>query len=261
MMMVDEPGAFTPIPEAAPLHRAVLSQARAEVRATLRNGEQLLLTLVIPVVLLVGLSRATIVSLGEGPAIDVVTPGVLALAVLSTAFTSLAIATGFERRYGVLKLLGATPLSRGGLVAAKSLAVVVVEAAQVVLLIGVAGLLGWAPIGSWPLAGVLLLLGTVTFSALALLLAGTVRAEATLAGANAIYLLLLLGGGVVVPLDKLPAGLASIARLLPSGALGEGLRDVFIGGAGPAQVAGPLAVLCCWGIVGAVLAARWFRWE
>ncbi len=47
-------------------------------------------------------------------AVDVFTPGVLALAVMSTAFTSLAIATGFERRYGVIKRLGASPLPRSG---------------------------------------------------------------------------------------------------------------------------------------------------
>jgi ABC-2 type transport system permease protein len=239
----------------------VLGQATAEVRSTLRNGEQLLLTLVIPLVLLVGLSRATIVSLGSGPAIDIVAPGILALAIMSTAFTSQAISTGFERRYGVLKLLGATPLSRGGLVAAKSAAVILVEALQLLLIIVVAYLLGWQPQGSWPAAALLLVLGTLAFSTLGLLLAGVLRAEATLAAANAVYLLLLLGGGVVVPLAKLPSGLADLARLLPSGALGEGLRTVLHAGGGLGDVLGPVLVLLVWTLVGGALAAKTFRWE
>lgn len=239
----------------------VLAQTRSEVASTLRNGEQLLLTLVIPVVLLAGLSRARIVSLGNGPAIDLVAPGILALAIMSTAFTSQAIATGFERRYGVLKLLGATPLSRVGLVAAKSLAVLAVEVVQLVLLVGVGYALGWSPHGSWPAAALLLLLGTLCFSALGLLLAGVLRAEATLAAANAVYLLLLIGGGVVVPLDKLPGGMAAVVRLLPSGALGEGLRDVLHGGAGLGDVLGPALVLLVWGVAATALAARTFRWE
>lgn len=255
------PGGLAPHPAAAPIASMVLAQATAEVRSTLRNGEQLLLTLVIPLVLLVGLARASIVSLGSGPAIDIVAPGILALAIMSTAFTSQAIATGFERRYGVLKLLGATPLSRVGLVAAKSAAVVLVEALQLVLIVVAGYLLGWAPHGSWPAAAVLLVLGTLAFSTLGLLLAGVLRAEATLAAANAVYLLLLLGGGVVVPLAKLPDAVAGVARLLPSGALGEGLRTVLHGGGGLGEVLGQVVVLLVWALAAGGLAAKTFRWE
>ncbi len=255
------PGAFAPRPGAAPMARMVLAQTAAEVYSTLRNGEQLLLTLVIPLLLLAGLSRTSLVSLGSGPAIDLVAPGVLALAVLSTAFTSQAIATGFERRYGVLKALGATPLSRFGLIAAKSLAVLAVEVGQVALIVGVGYALGWRPVGSWPAAVLLLLLGTLCFSALGLLIAGVLRAEATLAAANAIYVLLLVGGATVVPLDKLPAALAGGVRLLPSAALGEGLRTVLHAGGGLFDVLGPLAVLLVWGVVAVAVAARTFRWE
>jgi ABC-2 type transport system permease protein len=240
----------------------VLAQCGTEVRSTLRNGEQLLLTFVIPLALLVGLSRSnSIVDLGTGPAIDVVTPGVLALAILSTAFTGQAIATGFERRYGVLKLLGATPLSRAGLVVAKSCAVVAVEVVQIAVLVAVAYALGWSPEGSWPAAVLLLLLGTLAFSALGLLLAGVLRAEATLAAANAVYLLLLLAGGIMVPLDKLSPGAASVVALLPSGALGQGLRDVLLHGYGITAVLGPLLVLAVWGAGATAVAARTFRWE
>ena len=112
---------LTPAPGAAPLGRMAAAQTGAEIRAMLRNGEQLLLTMIIPVLLLVGLSSAPILEVGGGSRIDFMTPGVLALAVMSTAFTGQAIATGFERRYGVLKRLGATPLSRTGLMLSKTL--------------------------------------------------------------------------------------------------------------------------------------------
>lgn len=252
---------LTPRPGAWPLRRLVMVQARAEFFTTLRNGEQLLLTLIIPVVLLLGLSRATVVSLGSGPAIEVVAPGILALAIMSTAFTGQAIATGFERRYGVLKLLGATPLSRAGLIAGKTLAVVMVEVVQITILVVVAKLLGWNPQGSWVIAIALLFLGTCAFSALGLLIAGVLRPEATLAAANAIYLLLLIGGGVVVPVSKLPAGLASVVKLLPSGALGQGLRDVLQNGMGWQAALGPIVVLLGWAIGAGLLAARTFSWE
>ena len=252
-------GGLAPAPGAAPRGRILVTQALAEVRMTLRNGEQLLLTLVIPVVLLVVLSKLPPDVVGHDPAIDAVTPGVLALAVISTAFTGQAIATGFERRYGVLRLLGSTPLGRSGLLVAKTAAVLVVEAVQVVLLALVAHLLGWQPVGSWAYAAVLLVLGTAAFSALGLLLAGTLRAEATLAVANGIYLLLLALGGVVIPADRLPGPLSAVVSLLPSAALGQGLRDVLLHGLGfPVAAA---AVLVVWAAVAGVLTARTFRWS
>src|SRR5690606_15080723 len=96
---------WTPRPGGAPWLSQVRAQASMEARLMLRNGEQLLLAVVIPVIVLVGAVKgADRVDLDlTGRAIDVFTPGVLALAVMSTAFTSLAIATGFERRYGVIK--------------------------------------------------------------------------------------------------------------------------------------------------------------
>ena len=253
------PGGLAPRPGSAPRRAILWAQTRAEILATLRNGEQLLLTLVIPLVLLIGLSRLPVDLVGHDPAIDAVAPGVLALAVMSTAFTGLAIATGFERRYGVLTLLGSTPLGRGGLLAAKTVGVLVVEAVQVVLLTIVAALLGWHPAGAWPSAIVLLVLGTAAFSSLGLLLAGTLRAEATLAVANGIYLLLLAVGGVVIPADRLPAAVAPFVSLLPSAALGQGLRDVLLAGeAFPVQ---PALVLVAWAIVGTVATRRTFRWS
>jgi ABC-2 type transport system permease protein len=253
------PGGLAPRPGAAPRARVLVAQTRAEIGMTLRNGEQLLLTLVIPLVLLVGLSKLPADVVRHSPAIDAVAPGILALAVISTAFTGQAIATGFERRYGVLKLLGATPLGRSGLLVAKTGGVLVVEVLQVALIVAVAFALGWHPVGNPAYAVLLLLLGTATFSALGLLLAGTLRAEATLAVANGLYLLLLAVGGVVIPADRLPPAVEPLVSLLPSAALGQGLRDVLLDGQGlPLH---SVLVLLVWASAAGVLTARTFRWS
>ena len=255
-------GTFTPQPGAAPLPRMVLTQARMESKLMLRNGEQLLIAIVIPVIVLIGLVSAAD-SLGldyDHPVVDVITPGVLALAVLSTSFTSLAIATGFERRYGVLKRLGTSPLPRGGLLVGKVLALLLVELLQIVVIGGVGLLLGWSP--SPGVAGVVgavlaVTLGTAAFASLGLLVAGTLRAEATLAVANLVYLLLLAGGAVVLPATAY-GGFGDVATWLPSGALGEAMRDALI----DSTIAWrELAVLAGWAVVGSVAASRTFRWE
>jgi ABC-2 type transport system permease protein len=254
-----------PAPGAAPLPRMVRAQAALEVRTLLRNGEQLLLTLIIPVLLLVAFGHENLISVGAGSRIDridFVVPGVLALAVLSTAFTSQAIGTGFERRYGVLKRLGASPLSRQGLIAAKTVTVLAVEVAQVAIVLCVGALLGWAPVAS-PAAAVwvplLLLAGTAAFSGLALLMAGTLRAEGTLAAANLLYLIMLGLGGILFPLTKFPAAVRPVLRLLPADALSDGLRLVLAHGGGlPVR---DLLVLCAWAAVAIAVAARAFRWE
>ena len=250
---------LSPAPGAVPLPRMVLAQAGYEIRAVLRNGEQLLLTLIIPVVLLLLFGGTSLLDLGPGRRVDFLAPGILALAVMSTAFTGQAIGTGFERRYGVLKRLGATPLPRGGLIAAKTLSVLAVEVVQVVVICAVALALGWHPHGNPGSVAALLLLGTAAFSGFGLLMAGTLRAEATLAAANLVYVLLLAVGGVVFPLDKFPGGVRDALELLPISALAEGLRDVLQDGA--AVPAGPLVVLAVWAVAGLVLAARFFRWE
>jgi ABC-2 type transport system permease protein len=253
-------GTFTPRPGAAPMPRMLAAQTGLEVRMVLRNGEQLLLTVVIPVLVLTVFGSVEVMDLGSRAArIDFLAPGVLALAVMSTAFTGLAIGTGFERRYGALKRLGASPLPRGALLASKGLAVLTVEALQVALLIVVAQLLGWAPRGSWVAVAVLLLAGTAAFSALGLLMAGTLRAEATLAGANLVYLLFLVSGGIAVPLDRFPDGARPVLEALPAGALSEGLRTVLRDG-GPLPW-GSVGWLAAWALVAGLLAARTFRWE
>ena len=251
-----------PAPGAAPMRKMIGAQAALELRTLTRNGEQLLLTLIIPVLLLIAFGPGALISVGAGSPIDFVVPGILALAVMSTAFTSQAIATGFERRYGVLKRLGASPLSRQGLIAAKTVTVLTVELGQAAIVLAVGALLGWAPDAS-PTAAVsvllLLLTGTAAFSGLALLLAGTLRAEATLAAANLLYLVMLGLGGVIVPLTKFPPAAQSVLKLLPAGALSDGLRSVLAHAGGiPAH---DLLVLCVWAVVAIALAARTFRWE
>jgi ABC-2 type transport system permease protein len=252
-------GTFSPMPGAAPLPRMLLAQTALETRLLLRNGEQLLLTVVIPTVLLLVFATVQVVDLGAGRPIDFLTPGVLALAVMSTAFTGQAIATGFERRYGVLKRLGASPLPRWTLLTAKTLTVLVVEVLQVLLLVAVALALGWSPTGSAAAAAALLVAGTAAFSGLGLLMAGTLRAEATLAAANLVYVLLLVAGGVVVPIDRFPSALQPALELLPISALSGGLRDVLQHGAGLPW--GALAVLVAWAVAGLAAAAASFRWE
>ena len=255
-------GPLIPAPAAAPAPRRVLAQARFDATVMLRNGEQVLLTLVLPLLLLVGLARTGVIRLGVGtdPAarIAVVAPGVLALAVMSTAFTGQAIGTGFDRRNGVLRLLGTTPLGRSGLLAGRVLAVLVVETVQLAVLLPAALLLGWHPQPGGLLPALLAIgLGTAAFVALGLLLAGTVRAEAVLAGANLAWVLLLAGGGVVIPPERL-GPMAGLARALPSGALGDALRSALTDGVWPA---GPIVVLLGWSIVAGLAAARWFRWD
>lgn len=255
-------GTFTPRPGAAPLPRQVLAQARTEARLLLRNGEQLLLAVVIPVIVLVGaVAGSERVGLDlDASAVDTFAPGVLALAVMSTAFTSLAIATGFERRYGVIKWLGSSPLPRSGLLMGKVLALLLVEVLQVVVLSAVALGLGWDPATSASaLAGALLVvvLGTAAFAALGLLVAGTLRAEATLAAANLVYLLLMAGGAVVLPVSAY-GDFGSVAQWLPSGALGEGMRGALLDGAVDVT---SLLVLAAWAALGTVVTARTFRWE
>ncbi|MFE7583525.1 ABC transporter permease [Streptomyces gardneri] len=252
-------GTYSPKPGAAPVGRMIAAQTALETRMLLRNGEQLLLTVIIPSLLLVLFSTVDIVDTGAGEAVDFLAPGVLALAVLSTAFTGQAIATGFERRYGVLKRLGASPLPRWALMTAKTLAVLVTEVLQVALLTTIALALGWSPHGN-PLSVLLLLvLGTAAFSGLGLLMAGTLKAEATLAAANLVFLLLLVGGGVIVPLDKFPEPARSLLELLPISALSDGLRDVLQHGA--PMPWGNALVLAVWAVLGLGAAARFFRWE
>ena len=243
----------------ASLTRRVLNQGRYEAGTMLRNGEQLVLMIVMP---LLGLIALTVTPILDGlghSRIDIATPGILALCALSTAFTGQGIATGFDRRYGVLRFLATTPLGKAGLIAGKVIAVLAALAIQVVIISTVAAFLGWRP----PVAGVLLgipllILGAATFTALGLLIAGTVRPEATLAITNLGWILFAALGGIVLPASKFSDTMAGIVNWLPSGALGTLMRgallesriDVFA-----------IVILLAWAIAGSVAAIKWFKWN
>lgn len=239
----------------------VVAQTQLEVTLTLRRGESLLLTLGIPVLLLVFFSLVDVLPTPDGTsdAIDFLAPGILALAVMSTAMVGLGIATGFERQYKVLKRLGTTPLRRPALLAAKTAAVVVVEVIQFVVLVPVALLLGWDPGSGWLVALAAVVLGTVAFAGIGLLLAGTLRGEVNLAAQNGLYLVLLLLGGIVFPLDRLPDVLGALAKLLPSSALAALLRGALT--AGEAVPGWAWLVLVGWAVAAPLAAALTFRWE
>ncbi len=245
---------------AAPFIRQVGAQTRVELLLTLRRGESVLITLIVPVVLLIFFASLNIIPSSTGKAVDFLLPGMLALAVMATGMVSLGIATAYERYYGVLKRLGSSPLPRSGLVVAKLISVLVLEVIQVVLLVGVAILLyGWRPAGSPWLALGVMALGTVTFAALGLAMAGALRAEVTLAGANALYLLFLLLGGGILPLSHLPPGLAALAQLLPAAALTQALQASLANGA--AFPGAALLILAIWAVVILLVAIRTFHWE
>jgi ABC-2 type transport system permease protein len=234
------------------------AQVEVETKLTLRRGESLIVTLGIPVGILVFFGNVNLVDTGYRDPLDFLVPGVLALAVMSTAMVSLGIATGFERRYGVLKRLGTTPLGRSGLLTAKTLTVVTVEIVQAVIIVLTGVVLGWSPAGGVGPAVVVMIVGTVAFAGLGLLMAGTLRAEATLAVANGGYLLLLVLGGMAYPLSKLPLALQDIARVLPADPLAECLRSALTGHGIPGD---RFAILVGWAVVAPLLAARSFRWE
>lgn len=249
---------LTPAPGAASTASRWWAQGRLEWRLLMTNGEQLLLTLVIPLAALVAVTMLDLASVAEA------TPGVMALAVLSSAFTATAIATGFERRAGVLKLLGATPLRRSGLLAGKTLATLALIVVQLAAIAVTALLLGWEPTplgpSAWLALATVVALGTAALGSWGFALAGLLRAEATLAVANAIFLLLLFAGGTVLPAERLPGALGTLVGLLPSAALGDALRTV-LGPDTVGSLAGPLLVLTLWAAGGVTVAVRTFRWE
>jgi ABC-2 type transport system permease protein len=246
--------------KAAPLGRQILAQTQVELLLTLRRGESVLITLIVPVLLLIFFASLNIVPATNGHAINFLLPGMLALAVMATGMVSLGIATAYERYYGVLKRLGGSPLPRSGLIIAKVISVLALELIQTVILVGVAAVFyGWRPAGTPLLALLVMVLGTVTFAALGLAMAGALRSEVTLAGANGLYLLFLLLGGGILPLEHLPGPLAAVAQLLPAAALTEALRAAMTGGAAFPGFA--LLVLAAWAVVILLVAIRTFQWE
>ncbi|MFC8304722.1 ABC transporter permease [Specibacter sp. NPDC057265] len=248
-----------PASRPATLGRRILNQGRYETATMLRNGEQLVLMVVMPLLGLFALVATPLLDGMGHSRIALATPGILALCALSTSFTGQGIATGFDRRYGVLRYLSTTPLGRGGLIAGKGLAVLSALGLQLALISVVALFLGWRP----PVAGVLLaipllILGAAAFTAIGLLIAGTVRPEATLAITNLGWILFAAVGGIVLPAGKFSDTLAGVVQWLPSGALGNVMRAALL--ESTLDVAG-LIVLLAWTAVATVAAVKWFKWN
>jgi len=246
---------FTPAPRPAAPVRRVLRHARMEVQLLVRNGEQLLLALAIPLLVL---TVGGIVG-GRWGDLSLLAPSVLALAVWSSGFTSVAISTGFERRYGVLERLAATPLQKSGLLAGKAVGIVAIVVCQLLVITAAALYIGWRPgfrVASGAVAALLVVLAVATFVNWALALAGRLRAELTLGVANLVYVLLLVGGGVVIPLDRYPTAVQPIVQAMPTAALGEGLRAAASG----IVLGWPILVLLGWLAAGVLVARKAFRW-
>ena len=235
------------------------SQLRQELTVMARNGEQLLLLIGIPVLLLVFFSQTNVLPTDGLANIDFLMPGILSLAIMSTAMVSLGIATGFERSYGVLKRLGTTPLGTKRLVTAKVVATCCIEIAQLLALVAVGLILGWNPSSiNLPSLLLALVLGTSCFAGLGLILAGRLRAEVNLAAQNGLYLVLLLLGGILVPNSELPKSIAWLAEVLPSSLLSELLRSIF--GNNELKIS-DLASLAIWALGACVVAVFSFKWS
>lgn len=240
--------------------RMLLTQLRSEIRVIVRNAEQLLVIIGIPAALLIFFSQVDVLPTNGQTPIDFLLPGIFALAIMSTAMVSLGIATGFERSYSVLKRLGATPLGTGRLILAKSLAVVLVEVLQLAVLYSISVMLGKElATANVALLVVALFAGTLAFAGIGLLMAGTLRAEINLATQNGLYLLLLLLGGVIFPLNELPEPLQNVGELLPSGALADVLRGAISDTAAYGQSS--WIVIACWAFLAPLTAAKFFRWS
>lgn len=245
---------------AAPTAQQVFEQVKCELLLTARRGENVLITLIVPVVLLIFFTSLNLAPKIGGSTINFLLPGILALAIIAAGMVNLGIATAYERYYGVLKRLGSSPLSRSSLIIAKVISILILELFQVIMLVGVAiALYGWQPAGSPLLASLTVALGTVTFAGLGLAMAGALRAEVTLAGANALYLVFLLIGGGLVPVSRLPGPLADFSQLLPATALTQALQATMTNGS-PVPVI-PLIILAIWAVAVLLVAARTFQWE
>jgi ABC-2 type transport system permease protein len=244
--------------------RAVAAMTAMELRLVVRRGENLFATIVIPTLVLVLFSTLGMLPTPGDRPVDFLLPGSIALGVIATCLVSLGITSAYDRSYGVLKLLGGSPLSRAELIVARVLTVLVVEAVQVGLLVATARFgLGWSPGpgASLALLAGAVLLGSAAFAGLGLLLAGTLRAETVLALANALFLAFLAVGGVIVPIDRLPEPLAAVAGVLPAAVLSELLRTALGSPAGAADPLGPALVLGGWAVVTVGAAAARFSWD
>ncbi|WP_085550034.1 ABC transporter permease [Corynebacterium pollutisoli] len=247
-------GTFAPAPRRAPQARMIAAQGRTETILFLRHGEQQLLSVIIPLVALV--LTATMPMFSEQTSLAQLLPMVLAIATSSSGFTGQAIAVAFDRRYGALKRTGASGVPASTIIFGKVIAVAAMSALQILLLGSVALFLGWrASPGGVVLGLVILLLGITTFTALGMLMGGTLSSEMVLALANLIWFVLVGALGWVVFSHGLDA--AGWYTAIPTVALAAGLTDAFAGVVPWLEI----AVMAAWAVVASVLAVRWFRFE
>lgn len=240
----------------APASRPAMwaAQTKMEISLFVRNGEQLLLTVIIPAALLVGISLFGIGNVPD-PRVDYAIAAIFAVAIMSTAFTGQAIAVGFDRRYGALKRLGGTPLPRSIIVGGKVTAVALLVLGQLVLLGIIAAFLGWHPHPAGLLNLLLpVLLGVVAFCSLGLLLGGTLKAEVTLALANIIWFILLGFAGLAIGVFEVTPLQHELLKLIPSYSLSSGIHDALAGHFPLTAV----LVLAGWSVIGTALSVKYF---
>ena len=249
----------TRVDRRTPRGRAIVAQAGMELRLLVRSGESLLVTFGIPLGVLVFFSLVDVLPTGDVDPVEFLVPGVLAISIIATGLVAVAIQTAFERKYAVLKRIGVTPLTRADFLVAKGLSVAALLLVQTAAVLLVAALgLNWRPSGGWLLVPALVLVGTVTATALGLLLAGTLKAEATIAVTNGVFLALLVISGVTFDAAALPVPLAVLGAYLPMGALGRALSAAL---AGEGLAVLPTLTLFLWGVAAIAVGARTFRWE
>lgn len=248
------PGTFARPSRPATLRRMTGAQTRIELTLFLRNGEQLLVALIIPLAALIALVAIDFGAVPE-PRVDHAIAAVLAMSVMGTSFTGQAIAVAFDRRYDALKRLGGTPLPPIVIIAGKILATLILVAGQTVILGAIAVAMGWRPDPLGILVGALMIaLGSAAFSSMGLLLGGTMRAEIVLGLANLIWFVLIGAAGLAIGVAELPSRVADLLVVVPSYALTEALLAADTGGL-PVL---PALVLLCWTGVCGGFAVRHF---
>ncbi len=245
------PGTFTPDPGSAGTFTMLLHQARMETTLILRHGEQLLLSLIIPIMSLIGLAFFPVPGI-DNP-LELAVPFALALSALSAGFTGQAISVVFDRRYGALKRIGASGVPKNIIIGGKILAVLVVSVIQAVLILAIALALGWrAPLVAFPIAIVFILVGLWAFISWGLLFGGTTSSEIVLAVANLIWFLLLGAAGAAA--ITFGPGVPAFFTAVPSIALTDALWQATVG----TFPLPHLISLIIWAVVGTLLANRFF---
>jgi ABC-2 type transport system permease protein len=238
--------------------RRLRIQTQWEFLLNARNSEQALLLVIIPIVILFVLVKTTIVGGASSP-IESAFATVITISTFAAGFTSLAIATAFERRSETLVFLGTTSLTRTEVVFAKSLGSFLLAAFAGVFTLIAALVLGWTPTFGALLVPIWIVLGVFSVSGFAYLLAGTLRAEAVLAIANAIFVFVLIFGGVIFAFGK---SVTDILGFFPPLALKAVLEfSVTTTNTVDVNVIKAMLVLLAWGVVGHVLASRFFKWR